>query len=350
MKRCHGGKICTKSIICVIVTFILLLIVLLSCNNLILTKNSPVDSKILVIEGWLSAGNLEMIEKTFDLTQYETILITGVAHNHPEFLRNDTGNKLKRMPSKIFSNGCLCLGAEGVKKVQASGGAITEIKIFAYGSKALGRFPNIFVAINDSVIGNAFVNEKSSGYQFISKYPSSIIKDIFISFNNDLKLDEEDRNLVLDSISINGIVFNRPGDFSLINDYKVDNNLFTNYPFRSNAFLSATYLKVLGVKANILRLDTLFNKRNKTLISAKRLKSFFDANLKNVKAFNIVSVNGHSRRSYVAYKTIFPDKQIGIISLKDMSVENPARKNRWLRGVMSEYCKLFVTTVEYFFS
>lgn len=338
-----------KSIIFGLIAIVFLFIVLTGFNNQILTKHQPIKTNILVIEGWLPASDLELVTKEIDLSAYQVIFVTGISHPHPEYLKDNTEDELRGIPGNFYSNGCLCLSRIAIDRLKTTD-SISEIKIIASGKKAFGRFPNIFLAINDSIIGSTFVTKQPASYLFKTKFRPSGIKGIYLYFNNCLAFGKDYRNLRIDSFSVNGLDLNQTSDFCRINDDQINDNLYTNYPFRSNAQLTTDYLKLLGIKTNIITLDTFFNDRNKTLAAAEKLEAYLQIHYKDERSINVVSIHGHSRRSYLAYKIASRDKRkVGIISLNDTRFQNKENVIIWLLHIMNEYLKLFITSLEYLF-
>ena len=328
----------------------LVLAILLMFNKRLLSKNHPIEANTLVIEGWLSPDVLELIPQKIDLAKYKTIYVTGLIHNHPEYLLNDSQYEVKELPAALFTNGCVCLSKPALKKLKAKD-TITEIKIYTHGNKANNRFAHFFCAVGDSIIGQAFTTQQSSVYVFRTNLTLSESDDLYINQNNDLRTSHEDRNLFIDSVSINGIVFDHQSDFCLLYDNHANNDSIINYPFRSKSEAAAAYLKALGVKNNIIIVDSFYNYRNRTLITAERFNSYIKKYNPRLEAFNIVSIQRHSRRSYLAYKIATSGKiKVGIISFDGISLNKKTSPRAWLRYVLLEYAKISVMTLEYLFS
>jgi hypothetical protein len=331
----------------VLLTFIITLIIF---SKNVLTKNHPVNSKILVIEGWLGSYDLELIQKYVDLDKYETIIVTGIEHPHPEYVKKSLEYVAKELPVVFYKNGCLIIDKNSIAKVCKSD-SLSEIDVFASSTRALGKNANFFLAVNDSVIGNADVKAQHLVYKFNYLESMKKIEGIYIYFNNDAVIGNEDRNLTIDSILINDVALDKPSYYLKVYDDQIDENSFTNFPFRSNAALSTRYLKLLGIKNNIITIDTLFNNRNKTLASAKKVDSFLNMHFRNTTSFNVVSVHRHSLRSYLSYRMATHNKKnVGIISIDDSDFKNRAEMKIYITNILDEYFKTFITVVEYLFS
>ena len=326
-----------------LIGFIFILIILLGFSNQILTKNQPICSETLVIEGWLPAYYLEMIPQKIDLNKYKTLFVTGIAHKHPEYLLNESKNKVTNFPVTFYRNGSMVIDFKknNCGKLYDS---IFRISIYAYGSKAMNKYASFFISLNDSIIGYSFVEKYLKKYEFNVKLSPNKLRSISLYFNNDLKSNKEDRNLIIDSVLINEHLINLQRTFKIYDD-QINQNLYANYCCSSNAILTAKYLKILGVKNEIILVDTFFNERNKTLAAARKFEYYICSRFKNIKGFNVVSINKHSRRSYLAYKIATGNKKkVGIISLDDAgSIDSSQTKSRFA-SILEEYFKLFITS------
>jgi uncharacterized SAM-binding protein YcdF (DUF218 family) len=57
--------------------------------------------------------------------------------------------------------------------------------------------------------------------------------------------------------------------------------------------------------------------KSRTYQSALALKDWIETNNPNLKSFNLVSLGTHSKRSLLLFQKALPDKEIGIIALRD---------------------------------
>jgi hypothetical protein len=326
---------------------LLLLAILLIFNKRLLSKNHPVEAHVLVVEGWLPPYVLELIPQKIDLSNYTTIYVTGLIHNNrPQYLFNDRRYEVKKLPAALFTNGCVCLSKSALKKLNAEN-TISEIKVYTYGSKAKNIFAHFFCAVGDSIIGQAFTTEQPFAYAFRTGLTLSTAHNLYISQTNDLQTSREDRNLFIDSVSVNGIVFNRPSDFCLLYDDHANNDSTINYPFHSKSEAATAYLKALGLKNNIVVVDSFYNYRNRTLITAEQFDSYIKKYNPHLEAINVVSIQKHSRRSYLAYKIATSGRiKVGIISFDSMGLNRKTRPFAWLGYILLEYAKIFVMSAE----
>ena len=80
------------------------------------------------------------------------------------------------------------------------------ILVNASGIPAAGVYPSFDVYINDQVIGSQSVSSSLQTYSFATSIPKSSIRRIMVKYTNDATVGAEDRNLVLQSIALDGVV------------------------------------------------------------------------------------------------------------------------------------------------
>jgi hypothetical protein len=218
------------------------------------------------------------------------------------------------------------------------------IQIKASGSIAKGRFPFFNLIINGKYLSNTFTVDTLQTYSFTCILQNTELQSVGIQFNNDLKTKNEDRNLFIYSIIINGheIVLNNQ-NAKIIRDGE---KMPTGFP--SQAELRANYLTAIGISKN--RIQTISYQPsgyNKTLSSAFALKKHIGQT--NLTSFNIFTHGAHARRTWFTYKKILGNKySIGIISLElDKSEKDNWRKSKeGILMMMDETTSYFVNWIK----
>lgn len=118
----------------------------------------------------------------------------------------------------------------------------------------------------------------------------------------------------------------------------------------SSDFAKATLL-FLG--ASVDSMTTISRKlvwRDRTYHTALALKAYLEEHDPEIKSFNLVSLGAHSRRSWLLFKMVMPEYEIGIITI-DAKLHDP---NRWwstskgFRSVITEAIGYFY--VRFFFT
>lgn len=315
-------------------------------NSNFLSVNNPCKAKILVIEGWLPTFCIERIVKNKYLEAYDTIIITGTTLEYPE----DKINKLKSgtapdHPTELvfYENGTLYFSNTAIALVKHLK-TITNIAITGHGTKSDNTNAHFTVAINDSIMGGGFMEENRCSHNFSCKLDASAIKNITLCFDNDLVSDGEDRSIIIDGITIN----NNDIPLTALN-YLPDSELgqySSNRPFKSVSARTAAYLHALKINVPFILLDTAFMGRNRTVATARKFNKWLIKNHIH-ENINIISMDGHSRRTYVAYKYALGGRnKIGIISLEDYNYINAGNHIR-ISNMVGEYFSLLITYIEF---
>jgi hypothetical protein len=339
-----GFKLLSRHIFLVLIIFLALIWVLIRYSGSILSKNHPVDAKILVIEGWLPPYILESVPSIIKAKKYETIVLTG--------LLNRKSNHYTPSLAKFDKQGLLWIGEGGMLlKDEACKSIktvlpINSVTIYAFGTKALSYTAHFSLFLNDTLIGQAFtINNSSDSFVFALKKPFHELRSLFFLLDNDVKYYDEDRNIRLDSIRIGNQIFSGPKYFQYVSNMNIDER---NLGFQSNSQKTAVYLLDLGVKQKLIFLDTLYYGRNRTLIAAECFKKWcLKNNIRANYSINVLSMDMHSRRTYIAYKRELKSiVQTGVISLP-AALEKP----EWMHGYPSlsflwdEYVSLLLTII-----
>lgn len=83
---------------------------------------------------------------------------------------------------------------------------------------------------------------------------------------------------------------------------------------------------------------------DRTYASALELKRFLQINYPEIKAFNLVSLGAHSRRSWILFQKAMPEYTIGIISIKEKRYDT----SRWWASSKG-FRTVFTEGVGYFY-
>ena len=88
--------------------------------------------------------------------------------------------------------------------------------------------------------------------------------------------------------------------------------------FVTSADLAKVTLIELGMDSTkIIAVPRKHVLKNRTYQSALALKKWIDNNEPNMQSFNLISLGTHSKRSWFLFQKALPDKEIGIIALRD---------------------------------
>lgn len=115
--------------------------------------------------------------------------------------------------------------------------------------------------------------------------------------------------------------------------------------FENWALLAASTLRRQGVSAQELIIaSTPPDRRNRTFASAKALKKEFVVRNIAPKAFNILTLSTHARRTWIIYQKVFPrEVDIGVISVrsKDYAADRWWLSSSGIKAVLTEFIGWF---------
>jgi hypothetical protein len=291
--------------------------------------NKPIQSKFLVLDAWINGLDLESIilnhgtdhlEKLYVVGKNQINDTTGILntddYKREEFYiwRNKKGVLLLTNSSLIVDLSSMETGdSDSIHNIGFYGSATQINKIFAHFS----------VAINGRFLGSSLISDSLLKYNYSVDLKKTGKLILAIYFDNDLYLKEEDRNLYIESIEINGN-----------NNFVEESNSFITREktllttgYNSESKHIAQYLYALGVDSTIIEIVE-FNsaRRNQTLEAAKALKSHLgNATLPD---FNVCSIGLHGRRSMVTYGRILDCENVGIINVESEKFN----KLNWFRS------------------
>jgi hypothetical protein len=329
-----------KRLLGIIIVLIIILTGFIYFADIFCSKNKPIsDANVLVIEGWLPSTLLEEICLTYNFGNYRDVIITG-----NNFTNNFHGSNLKSYSTKgplFLGNGAILLKDE-VKKSVLKQDNINTIKVYAKGTQCKGVNAHFTLFLNDKIIGQAFTGSSSREFKFeLSKAPDSIAMFI-VNFDNDIKIENEDRNLFIDSIVIGRIKLMRNDFYFARNDYPER----YGFGFNSNAERTFHYFLSLKPASNLHFISASSLQRNFTKYSAQTCKKFLQTKYpgQNLK-INVISTDLHSARSYFTYKKELTGQHIGIISLKPYKNLSPKRIQNFksIGNILEEYFGIIIS-------
>ncbi|MEA3446773.1 MAG: carbohydrate-binding domain-containing protein [Bacteroidota bacterium] len=272
-----------------------------------LTYSNPVQSRNMLIEGWLNNYALEIAANKFKEGNYNKILTTG--GRLPDFF------KLSVQGGIIFKLDEISLSVNSDQ--------IEYISLKCYGYKAIGVFPHVNLWADSTLIANFYVDRMEKEYSF--KIPSSIkrIDKIIVEYTNDAYDEYSDRDLIISSINIEGEVLPIRGKGRYFDEGKIDGHQLIEIIARDFAVQAASMLKYYGVASESIEaispIDTEFNR---TLKNAQSVADWFKYNGDNIHSLNIISFDTHTRRSLMIYKKILPSNiDLGIISIRNYNYD-----------------------------
>jgi hypothetical protein len=272
-------------------------------ENLIqyLSVNQSVPDEYLVVEGWVDDLVLDSAVRIFESGEYLKIIATGSSID-PDFL--------------MSTNGLLEFQLKD-EKISLQRG--DSIRVCLKGTPVLGIYPSVTILINGESCYEGFASANWSDHVVVMDKALQI-DELGIYFGNDDFLGNEDRNLHIRSITLDGRVIPARSEYSFQYDKSDQAKQFpspTN--FHSVAAICAHKLELRGIPGDrIVVLPSPKYERTRTLSSAYAVSQWISSSaLPETTCLNIMSESIHSRRSYILYRMALKKDtgHIGIISI-----------------------------------
>ncbi len=262
-----------------------------------LKVNDPVESNILICEGWLSPYYYDSIVSVFHRGNYEKLVVTGSV-----------------LPRNVLlsQNGTIII--KGFDPALTKKKSANNIRLQLKGSKSGKEFAKCVISINNKVISDTIEAKGTLNLNFtINLSPTD---SVVIRFLNDRNDRYSDRNLMLKSCTIDTQKINLHSQHVWLNYH----GIYVNTDARSYSENMAKHLICRGIPENkVLYLTSSQNGISKTYNTASDAVSWLKS--KNIKSANVVTADYHARRTYVSYQKADPSVKIGIISLPNQSFQ-----------------------------
>jgi hypothetical protein len=287
-------------------------------NNFLTSHNPVKNANLLVIEGWLEDVELKEATDIFNSNSYNYIVTTGAVL--PQFY-------------EMGMNGDLVFNVTSCK-IPAGNHRLT-VEAF---STIAGRQKGIFTSwINNENIGEDTTATRPDYYSFNFKINSKI-DSVAIRFENDQLYKSQDLNFFIASISIDTLKFNVN---DTMNYYRIKRQPEVEHRLaKTNDVMAKYVLMRYGIPEDkIISINTFIDSESRTAQTAKNtlkvLDSMFNTDTLRI---NILSRKFHSKRTYLAYRKYFKNKDnIGIITshyLPDETEKGMLKNLKELMGIL----------------
>ncbi|HYX09445.1 MAG TPA: carbohydrate-binding domain-containing protein [Bacteroidales bacterium] len=276
-----------------------------------LTPNKPVAANILVVEGWLSDSSLSVAKNEFIENKYDYLLTTG-----------------EPLPAafELYQNGALNFTIP--EKIRTLKQGTHTLIINAWGTRAGNSGPEMRIRIDRKVAGEFSVGLRKKNYR-IDFESSQIPHEVTVLFTNNAHIGNEDRNLFVESIWLDGKRFPARSEYTryVINWNHATKTIETNN--LSFAAKAASRLIQMGIDSNkVISLPTPYVNWFRTFTSAVVVTEWMKKHQPAVKGINICSQGNHSRRTWLLYRRAFQDSiNIGIITIPEPEYYKEDRLN-----------------------
>lgn len=274
------------------------LVILFPFAGRFLAVDQTIDSKVVVLEGWLHESVIGQIIEEYPLNEADLIFTSGQISEEPEYFVH-------------HSDGFLIMHTTEFNDESGD----FSINFIAGGSPCEQEYPEFSLYINDSLVNTWQTGKKSIPYSWTH---TGRVDSVMIEFTNDAWTKAEDRNLYVRDIQFNGQAYSLYENLSYYVKYLHKDKMVRIVPGSpSMADAAKKTLIDLGFDEDkIIAVPSKRVEKFRTWQSAVCLKKWMIQNDIVVENFNVISQGTHARRSWLAYRKAFglTKKEVGIVS------------------------------------
>jgi hypothetical protein len=282
-----------------ILLFCLLIILFLSLYRF-LAKTELVDSKVMVVEGWVTDNTLKKAAIEYKSKHYNLLITTG-------------GPVLGKAFVLAYNSALRFMIADPNQSTTTG----STIEVIAFGRALDGEYPHFRLSLNDSLIGERYVSHTPRDIKFETLLSEDQIRSISVKFDNDGVSSNGDRNLAILGIRVNDRFFS-PFSKTVSLVYGKPGNTEVQPVYENLAQKAAYFLQREGIEAEkIVAAPSPFVEIDRTYESALSIKKVLNKRFPTVRSLNIISEGAHSRRSWMMYKKALDDNfKIGVMAVE----------------------------------
>jgi hypothetical protein len=288
------------SFVVAVILAMVLIFQLPSC--LTLNRKTP-KASVLVVEGWIPYIALDIAYDEFKKGFYDKIVITGST------ITDDI---------TLYINSFLVV----YPAFESENEEILNIRLNVKSSLGFQDSAHFVLWINNHHVGS-FYTPQNQGEFFVEVPVQGKLDSLMIQYTNDTFGKMGDRNLQVKSLFLNGnnLLDNTTPRF--IDRGRPFGQYRWNIKESSYAEFAANYFKDREIDHDmIVPVTNYLEGKRRTYGNALALRQWFDENEYYPQAINIVSMNYHSRRTWMIYNQLLGDKmEVGIISVKSVQRE-----------------------------
>ena len=278
-----------------------------------LSLHNPVDTNNVLIEAWISHLEIEQAVHQFKSIPDALFFVVGRTYpadstliTLPEARPGRDGTK--KDGTWLYANSSL--GFAIPPELTGDLPDSIPIRVEVMGQEAGGQRAFFNLAVNGHCVGGGFAEEQLTVNDFYWIPGDHTLKTMYVRFMNDLKTPYSDRNLLVASITVNGVQL--PADEAhsrITREMTIQTTGFT-----SQAEETAAYLRALGVPARqVVVIEFEPPKRNLTRQAAIKFGEYMAR--REPFSLNVVSYGIHCRRTWITYKKMSNSKaEVGILN------------------------------------
>lgn len=309
-----------------------------------LSYQKTVDSKNFLIEAWISSYEIEQAVADYGRSPESHFYIVGFLYPKLEVKQTVVDKSFSPTEKKgnkgiwLYANSSL--NYKLPSNLNFPAGDTIQIIVTARGQESANYFAYFNLVINGKCIGGAFSQEDYQQYTFAWVVPEEGLNTCCIKFNNDLVVNNSDRNLNIKSIDIDScLLIAETQNTTISRDL---NNLTAG--FGSQAEEVGNYMQQLGVDRNQI---TIINfeqaQRNQTLAAAERFNDYIAKS--SLSAFNVITSDIHSRRTWFTYQRILGKQtKVGVLYYPCSRTDKSKKQGQFSEFyyIMDEFVAYFV--------
>ena len=277
-----------------------------------LTHESKIPANILVAEGWMPHYGLHKAYREFLKGDYDYLVLTG--NPFPGSITMYINSYL------IFYPHDSILGEDEKR----------EHQFFMDISSTLGvRDSAHFVFwVNDQRITEHYTTEQ--GGRFSVKWEGSLseMDSVMVQYTNDKVSEKGDRNLSINRLTLNGknLIIDHADLF--IDRGRPFGRYRWNVTATSYAELAAHFFVNMGIeKDRVIAVTNQYPGLRNTYGNALSLRDWIGENEPDISGINVVSMDYHSRRTWLTYRKLLGNKSaVGIISAEEITAAHSRQK------------------------
>jgi uncharacterized SAM-binding protein YcdF (DUF218 family) len=303
--------------------FIVLAILSYFILGLFLRFEKTIKSQNIIVEGWASRMVIENAPSFFLDEKIDSIFIF-------DFFKDKTSISLKDVDRSVKlkqRNTAYSLSWNGTLIFEIPTSKLQDtftLSLTMRGSVSKNRLAHFNIFINKKLIDSNFTTKERSAYNYtIQKNSANDTTYVLINFDNDVVVNNEDRNLYVSNIFINSEDIHSLA----IDHFFIPSNSESGMALISELNSLKNYLTDFGLdplKIKVIKVNQKNNNNTFTLATAAKAY-FITSKIKNA---NVITPDFHSRRSYLNFKNCLKDSlEIGCIPINTNLTKNTLQNN-----------------------
>ena len=276
-----------------------------------LSRSSPVDANILVVEGWLPQDASRDAIKEFNGGNYEKLVIPGGPLNEVFIL---------------YENGAIEFDLPAAGVGWGENDTVT-IALHAFGEPALGEYARYTIIHGTDTLGRDYTNGNMSRYMHYYAVEGKPPEKLYVLYDNDFYTDVEDRNLHIWKIEVDDITIPVRSHYTQHVRSVIPRATGRPLHHKTIADWKAYDMVMAGVDSSkVVPLNIPEVSRFRTFTDAVAFSKWLKEHGNQCDAVNLFTEGNHARRTHLLYRYALTDSvNVGVISVERSGFYNIAR-------------------------